>query len=70
VLLLLGAFAAHLDAFAASDTGRLFGYVKEINWGLNYVLPIPVALFVVRQPATLLVSKDSMMSLCLKDGRS
>jgi len=45
VLLLLGAFAGHLDAFTASDTRRLFGYVKEINWGLNYVLPIPVALF-------------------------
>lgn len=45
VLLLLGAFAGHVDAFTASETKRLFGYVKEINWGLNYVLPIPVALF-------------------------
>jgi hypothetical protein len=45
VLLLLAAFAAHLDVFTNPGDSRLFGYVREINWGLNYVLPIPVALF-------------------------
>jgi hypothetical protein len=45
VLLILGAFALHLNAFTDSVSSRQFGYVKEINWGFNYVLIIPVALF-------------------------
>src|SRR5579863_6318768 len=45
VLLLLLAIGAHLDAFTVSGSVRVFGYVREINWGLNYILFIPIALF-------------------------
>ena len=45
VLLLLAAFALHLDVFTDPGSNRLFGFVREVNWGFNYVLIIPVALF-------------------------
>jgi hypothetical protein len=45
VLLILGSILAHTDKAVFSQIGKTLGYFYEINWSVNYVLVIPVALY-------------------------
>jgi hypothetical protein len=45
MLLMLGSFAAHLNAVTDTSSGKKFGYVYEINWAVNYIVFVPIALY-------------------------
>ena len=45
VLLVLGSFLAHVYAVTDASTGKQFGYIYEINWGLNFIVFVPLALY-------------------------
>jgi len=38
-------FVAHTNAVTDTRTEKLFGYLYEINWGVNFILVIPVAVY-------------------------
>jgi hypothetical protein len=45
VLLLVGSVAAHANKAVFSGMDKTLGYFYEVNWSVNYVVAIPVALY-------------------------
>ena len=43
VLLMFGSLVAKVNSF--SGAGKLYGYWYSVNWSLNYVLVIPIAIY-------------------------
>lgn len=45
LLLVLGSFVAGLNVVTDHSTGKTYGFIYEINWGLNFVVFVPLALY-------------------------
>src|SRR6266536_4160699 len=45
VLLIVGSVVSHTDKAVFSAPDKMLGYFYEINWSVNYVVIIPVALY-------------------------
>jgi len=45
LLLMLGSFVLGLSSVVDMSTGKEYGYVYEINWGFNYVVLVPIAVY-------------------------
>jgi hypothetical protein len=43
VLLMFGSLVTRVNSFSAQ--GKLYGYWYAVNWSLNYVLVIPIAIY-------------------------
>jgi hypothetical protein len=45
VLLIIGSVLSHTNKAVFSQIGKTLGYFYEVNWSVNYVVAIPVALY-------------------------
>jgi hypothetical protein len=45
VLLIVGSVVSHTSKAVFSQIGKTLGYFYEVNWSVNYVVAIPIALY-------------------------